>query len=243
MNRNLKLDILGIIPARGGSKGIPNKNTRQLNGRPLVEYTFRAAKDSKRLTRTIITTDSLAIAQLAYSHQIEVPFIRPSELSKDETVILSVIHHAIDWLAKNENYIPTIIVLLQPTSPLRTSSHIDEAIDLLTSSNSDSVVSVTEVPGYFNPYWQFIINEGLLSTFTGENFSDLITQRQKLPLTYTRNGAIYAFWSKNLEKKGSIYGKVCKPYIMPSAESINIDSMDDWIIAEHRLKSRLIREI
>jgi CMP-N,N'-diacetyllegionaminic acid synthase len=238
---NNEMEILGLIPARAGSKGIPNKNMSLLAGKPLIEYTFEAAKKSKRLTRTILSTDSPEIADLASIHQIEVPFLRPIELAKDDTGIILVIQHALAWLAQEENYSPIIVVLLQPTSPLRNGKHIDEAVDLLVSSNSDSVVSVMTVPGYYNPHWQFLIENEYLSIFTKESFSSLIPQRQKLPQTYTRNGAIYTFWNKTLMQTDSIYGIFCRPYIMSTSESINIDSIDDLHYAENIIKSKFIK--
>ena len=133
-------------------------------------------------------------------------------------------------------------MILQPTSPLRTSQHIDESINLLINSNCDSVVSVCLVPGHFNPYWQFIIEEGRLRLFTGQTLSQIITRRQSLPKTYTRNGAIYAFKSPLVFEKGDIYGDSCVAYIMRTEESINIDSEEDlWLAEKFIIKNRTSR--
>lgn len=229
-------DILAIIPARGGSKGIPEKNICLLNGRPLISYTFDAAKASQRLTKIILTTDSAKIAEVGRKAGIEIPFLRPAELAMDETPTLLVIRHSLNWLAEKEGYIPDIVVNLQPTAPLRKPEHIDEAIGLLITSGADSVVSVTQVPGHFNPHWQFCIKNERLKIFSGEPLAEIVTRRQELTPTYTRNGAIYAFWRRTINETGSIYGNDCKPYIMEPEISVNIDSLDDWVLAEERLK-------
>lgn len=224
--------ILGIIPARGGSKGIPRKNVRLLAGRPLIHYTFTAARASRLLTRTILTTDSLEIAQLGTEAGVEVPMIRPARLAADDTPMRAVIGQALDWLAGGEGYVPDLVVILQPTAPLRAAEHIDQAIELLLTSDADSVVSVTPVPGHYNPHWQFRIEDGLLRTFTGEPLTGIITRRQELPVTYTRNGAVYCFRRVAWEETGSIYGTRCLPYVMPPDLSVNVDTMDDWSQAE-----------
>lgn len=234
----MSLSCLGIIPARGGSKGIPGKNVRLLAGRPLIVYTFDAAKGSQRLTRTILTTDSPEIADIARLVGVEVPLLRPTELAKDDTPTLAVIRHALDWLASTEAYFPDVVVILQPTAPLRRAKHIDEAVEMLLLSEADSVVSVTPVPGHYNPHWQFRIEDDVLRVFTGESLTQIIPRRQDLPTTYTRNGALYVFWHRTLEETGSIYGQRCSPYIMPPEVSINIDTLDDWILAEARLQPK-----
>lgn len=223
--------VLAIIPARGGSKGIPKKNIYSLTGKPLIEYTFDAAKGSKLINRTILSTDDNEIAEVGRRNKIEVPFIRPKELAEDNTPTLPVIKHAVEFLESKQNYTADIILLLQPTAPLRKSYHIDEALGLLINNpDADSVVSITEVPHQYNPYFVMKIEDGLLRFYHSE--SAKYTRRQDLPDVYSRNGAIYAFYLKTLKDKNSIYGDTCLPYVMSFEESVNIDNAYDLKIAE-----------
>lgn len=226
--------VLGIIPARGGSKGIPKKNIALLAGRLLIEYTFDAAKGSKLIDRLILTTDDEEIAEVGRKNGIEIPFIRPKELAADDTPTLPVIKHAVDFMENEFKYMPDMIVILQPTAPLRKARHIDEALNLLINSDADSIVSVVEVPHQYNPYFIMEITDGKLSFYRKEGLN--FTRRQDLPKTYSRNGAVYAFRLKTLKEKNSIYGDKCLPYIMDFSESINIDSLDDLRIAELFIK-------
>ncbi len=225
-------EILGLIPARGGSKGIPQKNSRPLAGQPLIMYTLQAAQASKHLTRRVLTTDSPRIAAIGRQAGVSVPFLRPAEFAQDNTPMVATIQHTLDWLATHENYHPEIVVLLQPTAPLRTAAQIDEAIVLLQSQEVDAVVSVSPVPGHYSPYWQFNIKDGLLHPFVE---GAIISRRQDLPVTYTRNGAIYAFYTNTFQRYGNLYGERCAAYVIPA--SVNIDSPQDWALAE-----QLIRE-
>ncbi len=227
--------ILAIIPARGGSKGIPRKNITPLAGRPLIAYTFEAARSSKLINRIILSTDDDEIAEVGRRNGIEVPFIRPRELAEDNTPTLPVIKHAVEFLESKQNYTADIIVILQPTTPLRKSYHIDEALTLLINNpDADSVVSVTEVPHHYNPYFVMKIEDELLKFYNSESVK--YTRRQDLPKVYSRNGAIYAFWLKTLKDKNSIYGDICLPYVMDFEKSVNIDSVYDIKIAEYILK-------
>lgn len=229
--------ILGLIPARGGSKGIPGKNVRPLAGKPLIQYACEAARGSRLLSRTIVSTDCARIAEAASNARVEVPFLRSAELATDTTPMADVIYHAIQWMELNEGKGPDIVVLLQPTAPLRQSHHIDEAIQLLVDGEYDSVVSVAPIPQHYNPHWQFVVEDGQLQVFTGEPLSEIVTRRQDLGTTYTRNGAIYGFQREVLDKTGSIYGNRCAAYLMPAELSINLDTMDDWHALEAYMRS------
>jgi len=229
--------ILGIIPARGGSKGVSRKNIRLLAGKPLIAYTMDAAKKSRLLTRLVVSTDDLEISQIAHSLDCQV-IERPAELAQDTTPMLSVIQHTLRFLDEREHYLPDITVILQPTAPLRTSKHIDEALTRLDNPELDSVVSVSLVPGHYSPHWQFIIQDGVLRLFTDQPFGQIITRRQDLPATYTRNGAIYAFKTALLMEHKTIYGNYCHAYIMSSEDSINIDSEQDFWLAERLVIQR-----
>lgn len=227
--------ILGLIPARGGSKSIPRKNLYPLCGRPLIEYTFDAAKKSRYLSRVLLTTDDEEIASLGKKCGIEVPFLRPKNLASDDSPTLAAIQHAVDYLEKNKSYSPDIIVVLQPTSPLRKHNHIDEAIELLVSTGADSVVSVEEVPHRYNPFSIMKIKEGKLVAFL-ESEETKIFRRQDKPKVYARNGAaVYAVRYATLMQHNSLFGKDCRALIMKPEESVDIDTVFDVKFAESLL--------
>jgi CMP-N-acetylneuraminic acid synthetase len=227
--------ILGLIPARGGSRGIPGKNLKLLAGRPLVCYACAAARESRRISRSILSTDCPQIAEAGRVAGVEVPFLRPAALAGDMSATIDVVLHALHYLAAHEGACPEIVVLLQPTAPLRRGHHVDEAVDLLLASGSDAVVSVTRVPAHFHPSWQFVLRDGVLEPLLGTPWAQIIPRRQDLPPTYTRNGAIYAVCTSALESTRSLYGNHCLGYVMPPDVSINIDTQDDWQHAETAL--------
>jgi CMP-N-acetylneuraminic acid synthetase len=227
--------VLGVVPARGGSKGIPNKNLAMLAGRPLLAYTAEAARTSRRLSRCIVSTDDERIAQAARSLGIDVPFLRPPELASDDTPMLPVLQHAAREVARGGTAVD-VVVLLQPTSPLRRASHVDAAIDLLESTGADSVVSVVDVPHQFNPMSVMRLEDGRLRPFVD---GPLITRRQDKPQVYARNGpAVLAVRTRVLEA-GSLYGDDCRPLVMSAADSIDIDGPDDLALAELMLKTNV----
>ncbi|MDP3772354.1 MAG: acylneuraminate cytidylyltransferase family protein [bacterium] len=231
------MKILGIITARGGSKGIPGKNIKPLAGTPLIVYTIEAARQSGVFDRVILSTDDAEIAEIARAHGCEVPFMRPAELAQDTTPHLPVLQHAVTHLREHENYAPDAVMILQPTAPLRTAEHIHEAVKLFEKSNADSVVSVCEVPGHYNPHWQFTIdNKSHLAIFTGEPFSQIVPRRQDLLKTYARNGAIYICKTISLfDVALPLYGNHVLAYVMKSEESVNLDTIEDWKEAERIL--------
>lgn len=232
------MKILGVITARGGSKGIPGKNIKKLADRPLIAYTIQAAKDSGVFDRIIVSTDDGAIAAVAAEEGCEAPFMRPKELARDDTPHLAVLQHAVQWLKEQEQYEPDAVMILQPTAPLRTSIHIKEAIALFQKTAADSVVSISAVPGHYNPHWQFTVDEAnRMKIFTGEPFSNIICRRQDLPLTYARNGAIYLFKTGLLFDAAdpSFYGADVAGYMMDGQYSVNLDTMDDWEEAEQMI--------
>ena len=220
------MEILAVIPARGGSKGVPRKNIRLLNGKPLIAYTIEEAKKSRYISRIIVSTEDDEIAKVSNKYGAEV-IRRPMELAKDDTPTIDVVLHVLDNL-KNRNIEPDIVVLLQPTSPLRTSQDIDNAIKLFMEHDCDSVVSVCEVQ--HSPYWSFKIENGYLKPIFGESY--LKKRRQELPKAYIPNGAIYITTPDILRKYRSFYCKKTLPYIMPPEKSIDIDSELDFLLAE-----------
>lgn len=227
------MNILGIVPARGGSKGIPHKNIASLAGRPLLAYTAQAALQSRRLTRVILSTDDPLIADVGKRLGLPVPFLRPAEISRDDTSMLDVIRHALDYLKNADAFSPGIIVLLQPTSPLRTSDHVDRAVDLLLSTDADTVVSVVAVPHQFNPVSVMRMEgERLVSFLEGP----LILRRQDKPMAFARNGpAIIATRSAAIEM-GRLYGEDTRPLIMSHPESVDIDTQEDLAFAEFLIR-------
>jgi CMP-N,N'-diacetyllegionaminic acid synthase len=224
------MQVLGIIPARGGSKGIPLKNLKKLEGKPLVKYTIDAAKKAKLLNRIIISTDNEKIAQIAKNSGIEVPFVRPKRISGSKSTQFQVIKHTLDFF-KKKNYFPDIVVLLQPTSPFRTTKIIDDSIRELIKSETTCVVSVT--PMKQHPYVSFWIKNGMLKPFKKDFDSHGI--RQKRPIMYYPTGSVYTFKTKNLSQYNSIYGPKIKP-IVEDEFSLDIDTKLDFFICEMILK-------
>jgi len=224
---------VGIIPARGGSKGLPRKNIRLLSGRPLLAWTADAAKAST-LARVILTTDDAEIAEVGRAAGLEVPFMRPAELALDTTPTLPVLQHAVGCLeAAGDRY--DAIVLLEPTSPLRTSAMIDTCIELLATTGADSVVTVLPVPPEHNPHWVYFRDErGLLRLAMGE--ANPIGRRQDLPPAFHRDGQIFAMKRDVLMEQGSLYGARLVGHIVDPALSLNIDTAEDWERAEARIK-------
>lgn len=224
--------VLGIVPARGGSKGVPGKNVRPLAGRPLLDYTAQAARESGVLDRVVLSTDSEEIAEVGRSCGLDVPFLRPASLAADDTPMLPVIRHTVDTLAA-DGWTADVIVLLQPTSPLRRSAHIRDVVNRLRTSHADSVVTVVEVPRHLSPDYVMRIDEGALKPFLPEG--ERVTRRQDARPAYSRDGTAYACWRTTIERFGSIYGNRCEPLVIDAAESLSIDSLADWAEAERRL--------
>jgi CMP-N-acetylneuraminic acid synthetase len=227
------LTILAVIPARGGSKGILHKNIKQLGGKPLLAYTAEAALNSKKLNRVILSTEDNEIIQVGLDLALDVPFIRPAELAQDNTPGLPVIQHAVRTLGDEENYRPDIIVVLQPTSPLRTAQHIDEALEVFMNGDADSLVSVTEVPHNMNPYSVMQTQEdGTIVPFL--DYDERKNLRQQKPRFYARNGAaIYICTYECLMEKNSMYGDKILPYFMKKGESFDLDDEIDWSIIDY----------
>jgi CMP-N,N'-diacetyllegionaminic acid synthase len=227
--------VLGIVPARGGSKGVPGKNVRPLAGHTLLEYTARAARESGVLDRVILSTDAPSIADAGRLAGLEVPFMRPAALAADDTPMLPVVQHALDALAR-AGWSPDIVVLLQPTSPLRQAAHIRDAVTTLRETKSDSVVTVVEVPRHLSPDYVMRIDEGRLQPFLPEGAR--LTRRQDARRAYSRDGTVYAFWRATIVKHGGIYGDDCRPLVIEPHESLSIDSPADWDAAERLLAGR-----
>jgi N-acylneuraminate cytidylyltransferase len=226
----MKNKIVAIIPARGGSKKILRKNIKLLCGKPLVAYTIIAAKKSKYLDNFYVSTEDEEIAEISRRYGAEV-IERPEELAKDETPTINVIFHVLEIL-KLKKYNPDIIVLLQPTSPLRNAEDIDNAIELFLDSDCESVVSVcgAEHP----PYWSFKIEEVYLKSLFDKRY--LRMRRQDLEKAYIPNGVIYVSTPQTLYKYKGFYCDYIIPYVMPIERSVDIDNEIDFMLAELLVK-------
>jgi CMP-N-acetylneuraminic acid synthetase len=233
------LNVLGLVTARGGSKGLPGKNLRPLAGKPLMAYTIEAARASGSFDRVVLSTDDAGIAAAGRACGCDVPFIRPPELARDETPHLPVVQHAVRWLEEREGYRPDAVMILQPTSPLRRPEDIREAVALLERSGADSVVGVCPVPDHDHPMRTVSIDASGLATLfvTGEPLGSRINRRQDMPQAWTMNGAIYLLRASLLSAaEPSLYGARTAAYVMSAAFGISIDSLADWAAAERALE-------
>ena len=229
--------ILGFIPARSGSKGVPGKNLKLLHGKPLLGYTAEAALKSAYLDMVLLSTDSEQYAEAGRAMGLHVPFLRPTELAQDTTPTLPVIQHALRALADSGEVFDAVC-LLQVTAPFRKKGFIDEAIEKFCTHGADSLLSVLPVPHEFNPHWTFETDAatGLLRIATGE--AEIIKRRQDLPKAFFRDGSIYLTKTSVLLEKNSVYGESVAFVESDSRFQCNIDTAADWEKAE-----RLVADI
>jgi len=223
-------ELLAIIPARANSKRLPDKNLKLLYGKPLIAYSIEAAKLSKNISKIIVSTDSKKISSIALEYGAEVPFIRPEYLATDKATSIDVIKHAINEIEKSGKTFDNII-LLQPTSPLRTSNDIDIATDLFFNKKADSVISIVEVS--HRPEW-----------YIRKNNQDKITyllpkKIKKEEVNYLINGSIYIFKKKLILDKNTLLGEKTYGYVMPPERSVDIDTSFDFKIAQFMLDNSL----
>ena len=226
--------ILAIIPARGGSKGIPKKNLYSLAGKPLIQYSIEAAKKSKLISDFIVSTDSDEIKQTAINLGAKVPFMRPQDLSHDTALAIPTIQHSVLTYEKMLNCKFDFIIMLQPTAPLRTAEDIDKSLELLINSDADGIISVVDVENYHPQKMKIIINDQL------KDFDETSAEnppRQSLSPIYIVNGAIYATNRDILMNKNTFKGDHCLPFVMPDERSANIDKITDFLIAEYHIKN------
>lgn len=225
--------VIAIIPARGGSKGLPGKNIKKMNDKPLIWYTINVAKKSKFVDKIIVSTDADGIANISKSFGAEIPFMRPKELARDNSLGIDNYIYTIDRLNKELNYSISEFIILQPTSPLRTSLDIDNAIKIFKEKKADSVISVSEA--IHPPIWSKRIDEkGILRNYFDIKISN--KNRQEIEKAYMPNGAIFVFKFSLLKEKYSYYSDKTYPYIMPLERSIDIDSKLDFEFAEYLMK-------
>jgi CMP-N-acetylneuraminic acid synthetase len=225
------MKILGLIPARGGSKGIPKKNIKKLGGKELIRYTIEMSLKCSDINELIVSTDDENIAHISREAGANVPFLRPKELAADTSPTIDTIVHALQFF-KEKNIHFDAVCLLQPTTPFRTSEDIQNAIQIFKKSKADSLISVREVPHVYNPHWIFEPqkNSDFLKLATGEE--TIISRRQDLPKAYHRDGSIYITKSEIILNQNSLYGQNIAYYLTKNDHDVNIDTMGDWRKAE-----------
>lgn len=233
-------DVLGLVLARGGSKSVPGKNIYPVLGKPLIAYTIEPALAARSITRLVVTTDDPEIAEIAGRLGAEVPFLRPSELARDETPDYPVVRHALEWLEARDGYRPEMIVQLRPTSPLRTSRQLDEAVGLLRAHpDADSVRGVCRPQQNPHKMWR-MSPDGLLHPLLAvpgvpEPFN---APRQTLPAVWWQNGYIDAFWRRTVFEQQSLTGAKVLGYVIDEPEYVDIDSVHDFRVLELILRRR-----
>ncbi len=231
--------ILGIIPARAGSKGVPRKNVRLVGDKPMVAWTWTAARAAPSISRLIVSTDDLEVEKLAKSAGIDVPFRRPSELAGDTVSAFAVVEHALSWLEHNEAYRPDYVFWLQPTSPLRTTADIETAVALASERNASAIVGVYPVNKH--PYWM----KKLLPDGSIENFMPLdreYNRRQDMPIVYAISGAVYLIRREVLLEQKTFFPKGALAYVMPAERSLDVDSLSDLHLIDLILRDKVSNE-
>lgn len=227
--------VLGLIPARAGSKGLPGKNIRMLNGKPLIGWTIDAAIDSKVFDSLIVSTDSADIAGVASTYGVEVPFLRPDYLSGDTASSIDVVEHAINYLrSQGHNY--DYLVLLEPTSPLREPSDIVNSLELMTKTGADSVVSVCMAETQHPKYMFRLGNDSGLVPYEGGLFSPL--RRQEIDRLFFLEGTVYASSIDTLLSKRVFCHERTVGYVVPKWKSLEIDDMVDFVMVESIMQYR-----
>lgn len=226
--------VLALIPARGGSKGVPRKAVRPMGGRPMIAWTLEAALAAGRLDRVVVTTEDAEIAEVARAWGADVPFARPAELAGDDTPGILPVEHALQWLLREQDYAPEWVMLLQPTSPLRSAGDIDAAVALAERRGADAVVSVTEAAHH--PWWtKRVTDDGLLEDWA---WAGEATRRQDLPGAYGLNGAIYLTRRELLLAGRTWYPPRTHAYVMPPDRSLDVDTPWDFHLCDLVLAQR-----
>jgi N-acylneuraminate cytidylyltransferase len=226
--------VLAVITARGNSKGVPAKNIRPLAGQPLLFWTIQAARESTRVDRLILSSDDARIIHIAGELGCEAPFVRPAELARDDTPgVLPVL----DAVGRIHGY--DVVVLLQPTSPLRSAADIDACVDLVMSSDAPACVSVTAVQEH--PFWMYWLQPGGQLERLLPDDTAYATRRQELPPIYRPNGAVYVARVPWLRETGTFLSGGTVGYVMPAERSLDIDTENDFVHAEFALRQRAAR--
>ena len=231
------MKILGLIPARGGSKGVPKKNIKLLGGKPLIEYSIKTALGIPLIDTLVVSTDDKEIADISEELGAFVPGLRPKSLATDESPTIDTVIYVLNQL-KSRGLSFDAIILLQPTSPFRTSVSIQYSIEKFIKNKYDSLFSVLKVPSHFNPYWVYASSADETLSLAVEQES-IISRRQDLPNCYIRSGDIYIVKSEIVLSEKSLYGKSIGYYLMDKDLHVNIDTNEDWLRAEAILNERI----
>lgn len=228
--------IIGVIPARGGSKGIPRKNIKLLGGKPLLAYSIEAALACPLISDVVVSTDDPEIQQIAVSYKAQAPFLRPPELASDMALAIPTIQHAVAMMESlrsgEQSFRYDYVVMLQPTTPFRSAQDLSEALGKLVNSDADGLISVIPV-GNWHPIKMKRIDAGYLNDYQYWPVEN--PPRQSLPPVYMVNGAMYATKRDVLMEQSTFRGAKCLPYVMPEERSVNIDTEIDFLIAEYYL--------
>ncbi|MCB0678208.1 MAG: acylneuraminate cytidylyltransferase family protein [Saprospiraceae bacterium] len=227
------MKVLGVIPARGGSKGVPKKNVKLLGGKPLIAYSIEAARAAKRLTRVIVSTDDEEIAEVSRRWGADAPFLRPAELATDAAKAVPVIQHALEEMEGRDDQVYDAVMMLQPTTPFRTGADIDRAIEILEKTGADSVISVVDVEGHHPARMKYLEDGRLIDPDFCEAYEN--QPRQELRPMYLRNGMIY-LTRREVMRSGSFKGSDCRALIVETHRSVNIDTPLDFELAEFLYK-------
>lgn len=225
-------EVLGVIPARGGSKGVPGKNLKPLAGKPLLAYTVEVALACSLITEVVVSTDDQEIRRVAMELGAQAPFVRPSELATDAALAVPTIQHAVREMEGRRHRPYDYVAMLQPTTPLRTVADLTEALERLLSSGADAIISVVHV-GNWHPMKMKRFIDGYLVDYETPPVEN--PPRQVLPPVYMVNGALYATRRDVLMERGTFRGERCLGYLMPPERSVNIDSRVDFVAAAYLL--------
>lgn len=234
--------IIAIIPARGGSKGLPRKNIRILAGKPLIAWTIEQANCSKYIDKVIVSTEDEEIAEIAGKYEAEVPFLRPKELARDDSPTIDSLIHAINWFEEKGNYFD-IVVLLEPTSPLRDVEDIDKCIEMLINDPAaKAIVSVAKLESAHPEFNVIIDDEGLIRKLNGTvNFNVFL--RQELEDIYFFEGSVYISDILSLKQKRTFYHESTLAYVVPKYKSLEVDEISDFICIDALMKAKIERKI
>lgn len=229
--------MIAIVPARGGSKGVPGKNIKDLFGKPMIAYTIEEALKSKYITEVIISTDDERIADVAVRYGAKCPFMRPAELAQDDSLAIDTYTYTVDKLNPKFGYSIADFAVLQPTSPLRLAEDIDNTIEVFKKNNADSAISFTREAHPIS--WHKYLDE---NSRIVPIFEDKLLNRQELRPTYYPNGAVFVFKYSTI-KSGKYYTDKSYAYVMPASRSVDIDTLDDFEYAEFLLRKRHEKQI
>ncbi len=234
---------LAVIPARGGSKGIPRKNIKPFLGKPLLAWTIETAKASGVFSRIVVSTDDQEIAQVASRHGAEAPFLRPAALAYDASPTDAAIAHAVRWLKEHREPVPPMVMVLEPTSPGRRPWHVREAVALLAREHIDSVASISEAPHHYAASKLLQRrDDGTILGIDGTPVRRMVHRRQNLSPSYAFNGVVFACRTDLLlQDPPTLWGDRVLGYLVDQKYNLELDCPEDWEIAEHRFR-RLLQE-